>query len=381
MAISSELSALLHMLISIDSINPSLVPGARGEGELARAIANWFSEHGIEVHIEETVEPGRPNVVAVVRGSGNGRSLLLNGHMDVVGVSGMEQPFTARIEGNRLYGRGAQDMKGGLAALMLAAAHAKRLPLRGDVMLAAVADEEYASRGTEALVQRWSADAAIVAEPTALDLVIAHKGFVWLEVETYGIAAHGSLPHVGIDAIAKMGKVLVALEDLQQQLSQSSGHTLLGTGSIHASLIEGGQELSTYPAHCKLGIERRTIPGETPALVEAEIQHILRMICDTDHTFQASFRATFSREPLEVSPDTEIVQVLLRQTQKVLGHEPGLAGMSGWMDAALLSEVGIPTVVFGPTGEGLHGAVEWVDLDSVQACYEAVLATIEEFCG
>jgi acetylornithine deacetylase len=381
MAISPELSALLQMLVSIDSINPSLVPGARGEAELARTIAKWFSEQGIEVHIEETVEPGRPNVVAVVRGSGGGRSLLLNGHMDTVGVAGIEQPFAATIQEHRLYGRGAQDMKGGLAALMLAAAHAKGMHLRGDVILAAVADEEYASRGTEALVKRWSADAAIVAEPTALDLVIAHKGFVWLEVETSGIAAHGSMPQVGIDAIAKMGNVLVGLENLQLQLSQMQGHPLLGTGSVHASLIEGGQELSSYPARCKLGIERRTIPGETVALVEAEMQHILAMISDIDPSFQASLRTTFSRGPLEVAPDTEIVQVLLRQSKKVLGHEPGLAGMSGWMDAALLSEAGIPTVVFGPAGEGLHGAVEWVDLDSVQACYQAVLATIEEFCA
>jgi acetylornithine deacetylase len=381
MAISPELAALLQLLVSIDSVNPSLVPGARGEDELARAIANWFSEQGIEVHREDTVEPGRLNIVAIVRGTGGGRSLLLNGHMDTVGIAGMEQPFTPTIKDYRLYGRGALDTKGGLAALMLAAAHAKRLHLRGDVMLAAVADEEYASRGTEALVKRWKADAAIVTEPTALDLVIAHKGFVWLEVETSGIAAHGSMPEVGVDAIARMGRVLVALENMDQELLQTPPHPLLGTGSVHASLIEGGQELSSYPAHCKLSIERRTIPGETVALVEAEIQHILTMIYSTDPSFEASFRTIFSREPLEVSPDAQIIEVLRRQTQKVLGYEPPLTGSSGWMDAALLSEVGIPTVVFGPDGEGLHGAVEWVDLDSVQACYAAILGTIEEFCA
>jgi acetylornithine deacetylase len=381
MTISAELSSLLQLLVSIDSVNPSLVPGARGERELARAIANWFSEQGIEVHVEDTAEAGRPNVVAVVRGTGGGRSLLLNGHMDTVGVAGIEQPFTPIIKEYRLYGRGALDTKGGLAAFMLAAAQAKRLNLRGDVILAAVADEEYASRGTEALVKNWTADAAIVTEPTALDLVIAHKGFVWMEVETFGIAAHGSMPEDGVDAIVMMGKVLVELEKLGQELLQLPPHPLLGTGTVHASLIEGGQELSSYPAHCKLSVERRTIPGETPMLVEAEIQHILSMLSSSDYAFQASCRTIFAREPLEVSPDTQIVEVLRRHTQKVLGYEPPLVGMSGWMDAALLEQAGIPTVVFGPDGEGLHGAIEWVDLDTVQACYEAVLATIEEFCG
>ncbi len=256
-----------------------------------------------------------------------------------------------------------------------------RLHLRGDVILAAVADEEYASYGTEELVKRWSADAAIVTKPTAIDLVIAHKGFVWLEVETVGIAAHGSMPEVGVDAIVMMGKVLVALETLGQELLQLPPHPLLGTGTVHASLIEGGQELSSYPAHCKLSVERRTIPGETVALVEAEIQHILSMLSASDYAFQATCHTLFSREPLEVAPDAQIVEVLRRQTHNVLGYEPPLVGMSGWMDAALLAQVGIPTVVFGPDGEGLHGAVEWVDLDTVQACYEAVLATIEEFCG
>lgn len=381
MTISPELSELLQLLVSIDSINPSLVPGARGEGELAQSIANWFREQGIEVHIEETAEPGRPNIVAVVRGSGGGRSLLLNGHMDTVGVSGVEQPFTPTIKDYRLYGRGALDTKGGLASLMQAAAHAKGLNLRGDVILAAVADEEYASFGTEALVKRWTADAAIVTEPTALDLVIAHKGFVWLEVETFGIAAHGSTPEYGVDAIMMMGKVLVELEKLGQELLQLPPHPLLGTGTLHASLIEGGQELSSYPAHCKLRVERRTIPGETTALVEAEIQHILSTLSSTDYSFQASFRTMFTREPLEVSPNSQIVEMLRRNTQKVLGYEPPLGGSSGWMDSALLSQAGIPTVVFGPDGEGLHSAVEWVDLDTVQVCYDSVLATILEFCG
>lgn len=377
----SELSTLLQKLVSIDSVNPSLVPGARGEGALARFIASWLRKQGLEVHLEDIILPGRPNVVAVARGSGGGRSLLLNAHMDTVGMEGMEHPGESRIQAGKLYGRGALDTKGGLAAFMLAVAEARKRQLRGDVILAAVADEEYASRGTEALVGRWQADAAIVTEPTGLNLVTTHKGFVWFKVETLGYAAHGSQSEVGIDAITQMGKVLVALNQLATQLAQSTPHPILGTGSIHASLIQGGQELSSYPARCLLDIERRTIPGETASTVRAEIQQILGDIRAQDPTFQASLRTTFVREPLESPTDTEIVETLHRNARKVLRREPERTGSSGWMDAALLSEAGIPTVVFGPDGEGLHGAIEWVNLESVQHCYESVLATLEDFCG
>jgi acetylornithine deacetylase len=381
MAGINELSALLQRLVAIDSVNPSLVPGAQGEETLAHFVAQWLRERGLEVHLEDTTLEGRPNVVAIARGSGGGRSLLLNAHMDTVGVEGMEQPHESTIRDGRLYGRGALDTKGGLAAFMEAAAEVQRRHLRGDVILAAVADEEYGSRGTEALVSHWRADAAIVAEPTALNLTTTHKGFVWLDIETQGVAAHGSQPEVGIDAIVKMGKVLVALEQLSTQLASSPGHPLLGTGSIHASLIQGGQELSSYPAQCHLSIERRTIPGETAQSVEVEIQHLLDVIRVQDPTFHASLRTVFVREPLDVSPETPIVHVLRKHASSVLGREPQLVGSSGWMDAALLSAAGIPTVVFGPAGEGLHGAVEWVDLESVQSCYKSILATLEDFCG
>src|SRR5215469_17104834 len=213
----SEIVELLRQLVAIDSINPDLVPGGAGEEKIARFVADWFERAGLEVVWDEAA-PGRPNVVGVVRGTGGGRSLLLNAHMDTVGVAGMERPHNPRVEGNRLYGRGAYDMKGGLAAIMLAAAQARKLSLRGDVILTAVADEEYASIGTESIVKRWHADAAIVTEPTALALCVAHKGFVWLEITTQGRAAHGSRPDLGVDAIVKMGPVLLGLEHLDRSL-------------------------------------------------------------------------------------------------------------------------------------------------------------------
>src|SRR5437588_5345936 len=222
----SEITNLLQQLVSINSINPDLVADGPGEGEIAGFVANWLTKAGLEVEIDEP-EPGRPKVVGIVRGTGGGRSLLLNAHMDTVGVAGMERPHEPVVEGNRLYGRGAYDMKGGLAAIMVAAAQAKKLSLRGDVILTAVADEEYASLGTQSIVKQWHADAAIVTEPTALRLCVAHKGFVWLEITTQGRAAHGSRPDLGCDAIVKMGHILLGLEHLDRSLREVPSHRLL----------------------------------------------------------------------------------------------------------------------------------------------------------
>src|SRR5947209_9052650 len=200
----SEITELLHQLVSSEPINRDFVPGGEGEENIARFVADWLQRAGLQVHRDEPA-PGRPSVIGIARGTGGGRSLMLNAHMDTVGVVGMERPHDPYIRDNRLYGRGAFDMKAGLAAIMAAAAAAKQLRLRGDVIVTAVADEEYASIGTSSLVKRWRADAAIVTEPTELEICTAHKGFAWLEVETEGVAAHGSRPDLGVDAIVKMG--------------------------------------------------------------------------------------------------------------------------------------------------------------------------------
>ncbi|MFL5654105.1 MAG: ArgE/DapE family deacylase [Ktedonobacteraceae bacterium] len=376
----SEIASLLQQLVAINSINPDLVADGAGEGEIARFVANWLTRAGLEVEIDEP-RPGRPNVIGIVRGSGGGRSLMLNAHMDTVGVAGMERPHQASIIGNRLYGRGAYDMKAGLAAIMYAAANARKLNLSGDVIVTAVSDEEYASIGTSSVVKRWRADAAIVTEPTELDIYVAHKGFIWLEVETIGTAAHGSRPDLGIDAIVKMGKVLAGLEELDRFLRAHPSHRLLKSGSVHASLITGGQELSSYPDHCKLGIERRTIPGESQESVEAEIRGIFGHIARTDPDFKAAVRTTLVRDAFEVPEDELIVQVVRRQATALLGREPAIGSGTAWMDAALLSAAGIPTVILGPGGEGAHAVVEWADLDQLERCSEILLKVIEEFCS
>ncbi|HVO40806.1 MAG TPA: M20/M25/M40 family metallo-hydrolase [Spirochaetia bacterium] len=377
---SSELFDLLARLVSIDSINCDLVPGSPGEGEIAAAVASWARERGLEVHVEETGLAGRPNVIVVARGKGGGRSLMLNAHMDTVGVAGMENPFRPSVRDGRLYGRGAMDTKAALAAFMTAAERARDLSLAGDVILTAVVDEEYASAGTEAVLKKWKADAAMVGEPTGLQIVTAHKGFAWFEVETRGVAAHGSRPEAGVDAIAKMGRVLVALERKGAGLAAGRHHPILGPGSVHASLISGGQELSSYPAACRLSIERRTLPGENMEALEQELRDELAAMARADPSFMADVRTVFTRQPMEVSRSLPAVQALARCVARVTGAEAMFSGMGAWMDSSLITAAGIPAVILGPRGDGLHGASEWVELDSVQACADIAVEMAREFC-
>jgi acetylornithine deacetylase len=375
----NETVELLSSLVAIDSVNPELVPGGAGEAQIADFIANWLKRAGIEVIIDEPVS-GRPNIVGIVRGTGGGRTLMLNAHTDTVGVTGMQQPYQPVVKDGCLYGRGAFDMKGGLAAILLAAVAAKQQRLRGDVILTAVVDEEHASIGTSSIIKHWHADGAILTEPTGLDICVAHKGFVWLEVETQGRSAHGSRPDLGIDAIAMMGKILVGLEQLGQFLRTAPGHPLLGTGSLHASLIRGGQELSSYPERCILSIERRTIPGETAQSVISDIYHICEQINADASLFTVEVRTILERVPFEISTHEPVVQIIHRQATRLLDRVPAYTSSWGWMDSAILATAGIPTVIFGPGGSGAHAAVEWGDLASIERCTKVLIATIEEFC-
>ena len=376
----SDLATLLSQLVAIDSVNPDLVPGGAGEGEIARFVARWLEQAGLEVELQPTTED-RPNVIATVKGRGAGKSLMVNAHMDTVGYAGMERPLEPVIENNRLYGRGANDMKGSLAAMMLAGAALAQQPLAGDIILTAVVDEEYASIGTQAVVDRYRADAAIVTEETNLNVCIAHKGFAWIEIETRGVAAHGSRPHQGVDAIAKMGPIITGIAELDQRLRGKSGHPLLGPGSIHSSLVSGGTELSTYPDRCVLQVERRTIPGETADQVDAEIAAMLEQVAEADPDFVGSSLVTLVRQPFEVAENEPIVMLVREQARKATGRNPELVGWAGWMDSALLSAAGIPTVIYGPGGEGSHATVEWANLDHLDILRDVLIATAREFCA
>jgi len=359
------------------------VEGAPGEAEIAEYIAEYMRGIGLETRVEE-VERGRPNVVGLLKGVGSGPTLMLNGHMDTVGIDYMEiDPLDPVVRDGRLYGRGAIDMKGGLAAILAAAKAVvdSGVPLRGDLVVAAVCDEEYASIGTERLVEEVRADAAVVGEPTGLGVLVAHKGFAWIDIETRGVAAHGSMPEKGVDAIAKMGKVLVGIEELQEAVLQRRKHRLVGSPSIHASTIQGGRELSTYPDHCKLQVERRIIPGEDASGVDAEMKALLASLKESDPKFDGSYRITFVRDPMEVSPDEEICRTLRQSALDVTGTEPSFVGGGGWMDTQILWAHGTPAVAFGPVGEGPHAAVEYVEVDSVIEAARILELVATRFCG
>jgi acetylornithine deacetylase len=365
--------ALLQDLVATDSMNPALVPGARGEAAVARRVAEELRASGLTVEITDVVE-GRPNVVGVLEGRRPGRALMLCGHTDTVGVAGMPRPFDPLIADGRLYGRGAQDMKGGVAAMVGAArrvAESGGLD-RGRLIVAAVIDEEHASLGADALVSAWRADAAVVTEPTGLDVAIAHKGFQWVAVETRGRAAHGSRPLEGRDAIMRMGRVLSRLEVLDARLQRGTRHVLLGPASLHASMVDGGEEWSSYPARTSLQLERRTLPGEPRDIALTEVTGILDELRRQDPEFEADATFVFGRDAYEISA-ADPLPVMLSKATAAVGYVPARVGMSFWTDAAILSAAGIPSVLFGPGGAGLHSPEEFVEIDDVRRCRDALV--------
>ena len=376
------ITGVLQDLVRINSTNPTLHRDNAGEEHIASYLASRCADIGLEVALYEVAE-GRMNVVGTLAGSGEGPSLMLNGHMDTVGIDGMINPFGGEIIGGRLYGRGAQDMKGSLAA-MLGVAKAiidNGIDLRGDLHLAFVVDEETLSIGTADLVNYLQTDAAIVTEPTDMHVCRAHRGFIWYDVITHGRAAHGSRYDEGIDAIMHMGRVLAGLDEMEQELRQRPSHALVGPPSLHASLIEGGTEISVYPAECLLTLERRTQPGEPVSDVTAELQAILDRLSAADSSFRAELEATFDRDPFEIVADAAIVQTLDSVVGEHLGPQRPHTGATFWTDAAILAGAGIETVLFGPTGAGLHSAEEWVDLQSVYDMADILAKTAAAYCG
>lgn len=364
---------LLQRLVAIDSVNPSLVPGASGEAAIARALVAELQGIGLSVEIQEAA-PGRPNVIGTLEGRGPGRSLMFCGHIDTVGVAGMTRPFEPIQREGRLYGRGSQDMKSGVAAMIGAArvvAESGGLDA-GRLVIACVVDEEHASIGADALVTRVRTDAGVVTEPTDLAVAVAHKGFEWVEIETEGRAAHGSRPREGRDAILRMGRVLHALEGLDATLQHGASHPLLGTASLHASLIEGGRELSSYPDRAVLQMERRTLPGEPLGAGRREVERIIEDLRGRDPEFRAESRGLFARAAYEIPAGAELPNRLIAAASRT-GLTTAITGMSFWTDAAVLGEAGIPSVLFGPTGAGLHSLEEWVDTASVLACRDALV--------
>lgn len=368
--------AVLQDLVRIRSVNPSLAPDeGANEFAIATFARDWFVARDVRSWLEEVADK-RPNAVAEI-GSTNGPTLVLYAHLDTVGTAGMTiPPFDPIVEENRVYGRGSYDMKGGAAAVMSAAAALAREKLPGKLLVALVADEEYASIGAQDFVTRHKADGCIVSESTSGSLIVAHKGFVWLEIIATGRAAHGSRWDLGVSAIGKMGRIISALEIFDQEQLRKRKHPLVGAASQHCAMVEGGTGLSSYSEKCRLKVERRTLPGEQPEQVLREIRDVIASAGE-----QAEIRLLLDRPPLVCAPDAKIANDVRQAIQEVRGAAPIEEGVGSWMDAALFSQAGIPTVIYGPHGAGAHAAVEWVDLDSVVACAQVYASAARKFLG
>lgn len=376
--------ALAAELIAIDSVNPRLVHGGAGEAEIARWCAEWLSERGFRVELVAE-DAARPSVIARGGRAAGGRVLLLNGHLDTVGFAATTQEHSADsapfIADGRLYGRGAYDMKAGLAAMLVAAERAVATGIDGEVVLTLVADEEFGSVGTAETLAGIEADGAVITEPTGGEVVLAHRGFAWFEIELAGVAAHGSLPEQGVDAIAHAGLVLRALDALAARLRERGRHALLQPGTVRVATIAGGTDAATVADRCVLTVERRFLPGETPDAVEAELRGVLAEVARREPQLRATLRRLVARGAFEADPDARITRSVLTAVERVDGAPAHVRGEPFWTDAGLVAEAGIPVLLIGPDGDGPHADVEWVDIDSVRRLTAILTAVIRDFCA
>jgi acetylornithine deacetylase len=371
--------ALACELIACDSTNPQLVPGGAGEGAAAAVIARRLEAAGMQVDVTEVL-PGRPNVVGRLPGAGDGPSLMLCGHLDVVAAD--RAGFAPVVRDGLLHGRGASDMKGGLAAAVVAAERIalSGAPLAGDLIVAAIIDEEWVSAGAEALVREYRADAAILPEESDLEVIVEHGGFAWFEVESRGVESAGVEPDRGVDAIALAIPVLEGVVRLDRELA-SRPAPAYGRASVHVSTITGGAQFPAYPASCVMGIERCTVAGETVAGAVAEIDGLLAEALAVDARFDGTLRIVIGREPVQLDADHDLVRALDAAVLERLGRPARHAANMGWMDSGVLVEAGIPCAVFGPTGGGHHTAAEWVDIESLRACADVIETVARMYCG
>ena len=381
----ASLTDLIAELVRVDSVNPSLDSRHAGETELARYVAEWSERRGLAVQWLESV-PGRPSLIVTAKGTGSGASLLLNGHLDTVGVTGMDGAFEPKVVDGKLYGRGAFDMKASLAACLMTLVAAKELGLKGDVIFTAVADEENDSIGTQetlAALQQAGVRpaAAIVTEPSELEIQVAHRGFAVMQVELEGKASHTAKPEAGVNALTHLGRLLAGVERAAGTLTSGPAHPLLGHGSLQPVLASGGQELYTTPARAVATLERRTVPGESHALARAEIDAILVELKANDPSVRASVETLIAREPFEVGLEADLVMLVAAAAEAVTGSPAPLVGAPYWTDAALVAAAGIPTVLYGPRGGGIHQTGEWVELDSVETVRQVLVRTAVGICG
>lgn len=372
-ALAADPVAIARLLVATPSVNPALSPDGTGEAEIAEVIADLLGAWGLSPETRE-VAPGRYNVLASI--DGDGPVLMLNGHLDTVGVEGMSvPPFAAEIVDSRLVGRGACDMKGGLAAVLAATARLHSVGPRPNLLVALTADEEHASLGMQAVVEEGPrAELAVVCEPTGLTVMPAHKGFVWVRASFRGRAAHGSRPDLGVDAIRHAAHYVALLDRCGEAMASSDGHPLLGQASLHAGTIAGGTAPSVYPDYCEVQVECRTLPHMAGEAVVAELERLLDQLAEREAELDARLEVTLERPGTEVPVDSRLVRGMLAACT-AHGVPAHVSGMTAWVDAAFLNEAGTPTVCFGPGAmDQAHTADEWIDTGQISLCADVLEA-------
>ncbi|MGK9148029.1 M20/M25/M40 family metallo-hydrolase [Plantibacter flavus] len=379
---------LACQLIAVDSVNPGLVPGSAGEAEIAALIGERLERAGCSVqYVPGSTDPRRVSVIAVHRGQRPGRTIVLNGHLDTVGVEGMVDPFKPYVTDGRLYGRGASDMKSGLAGLIVAAEHLARTDHPGTIVFTGVADEEDESVGVPAVLARLTesgttADLCLIAEPSWLNTVSAHRGYAVVEVTLQGAAAHSSQPDLGVDAVRALGTLLNEVERADHALQKQPEHPLLGFGSFRATVVRAGTAPFTLAAEATVTIERRTLPGERAEHAEREVRDMLAAVTARTPGVQARVSLTHHRQAWAADargPASRFRALLTARIAEGTGRRPEATGAPYWMESVLWQEAGVPAVVCGPAGGGLHAAVEWADVDQVRQFPVAVAAAIRDY--
>ncbi|MDH6423678.1 M20 family metallopeptidase [Aurantimicrobium minutum] len=361
MSVEQEAVELLTQLVGIDSVNPGLVAGAVGEEEIVNFLAARLEAQGFTIHIVPSQgAPDRPSLVAV--GPGEGATVVFNGHLDTVGVKGMDEPFTARVDGDKLFARGAADMKGGVAALVVAAEHLARSTSSYRPVLALVADEEDASMGSEAVIAALpdiglAPELCVIAEPTGLDLAVSLRGFAVVRARFTGRASHSSQPELGINAVTQLGHLLAAVENKAQEIRATGGDLMV-------TMVRGGDSPFVIPDEAECIIELRTVPG-VRADQAVELVHTLG-----DSSWNWNLELVASREAWQLQsegPAADLAQALASELGTGLNFVAPY-----WMEATLWEEV-CPTLICGPTGGGLHAIDEWVDLQQVRSLTSALI--------
>lgn len=383
-----EVVQLAASLVAIESHRDA--PGR--EGPCSEKIASVFGDWGLEASLQPVLE-GRPNVTAILRGSGGGASLMLNGHVDTVPAYEMDfPPFAPRVEGGMLYGRGSVDMKGALACMMTAMRLLRDAgePLKGDLVFAGVINEEDRSEGTEYLVRNGPrADRCVVGEPTGLAIMAGHRGLEWLQFEFQGKAAHGGTPEKGVNAISMAARFIRRVEEALIPELRRRVHPLIGPAVMNFGTIRGGTQPSTVADRCVLQVDRRWIPAESLERVLGEYEDILHALSDEDPSFSCSMTrmesnmATMDHYPMEISLDDPLVTGLSSALGLLGGAEPRIAAFGGWTDASLISNFAkIPTLVFGPGDLAVaHSRREFVPVEELRLATLAYALLAASICG